>query len=65
VPLLPVLRTRRIVLGHDATDPYYLLDRDLSPYYVLGNRYDNCHNNNATKRGSQTIGGPRAGSKTL
>jgi hypothetical protein len=36
--LLPVLRTRRIVFGYDVTDPYYLLDRDLIPYYLLGNR---------------------------
>jgi hypothetical protein len=28
----PYFRTRRIVLGYDATDPYYLLDRDIRPF---------------------------------
>jgi hypothetical protein len=37
VPLLFVLRTRRIVLGYDATDPYYHLDRDNQP--LLSSRY--------------------------
>jgi hypothetical protein len=28
----PYFRTRHIVLGYDATDPYYLLDRDIRPF---------------------------------